>query len=163
MTQSSKIEVAAKKGDVDAQYQLAAMMATGDGRPKDVAGAARWYKRAANQGHPEAAYNLGFMYLLGEGVKEDANVGLRFLKKAASGASWDALYLLGDLYLHGQFGMARDAKLGVFYHLWSLKNGNARSALALATSLRKQQINSEDLAKSLVQVAKKAGINGQVP
>lgn len=57
---------AAKRGNIEAQYQLAAMLATGDGAEKDLAAAANWYGKAAAKEHPEALYNLGIMHVLGE-------------------------------------------------------------------------------------------------
>lgn len=88
---------AANKGIADAQYQLAAMLATGDLGRKDIINAAKWYEKAATQGHPEAAYNLGLIYLLGELGRKNKRKGMALLKQAARLESWDAKRFLAEM------------------------------------------------------------------
>ena len=47
------------------------MYFNGEGVPKDLKEAAKWYRLAAEQGLASAQYNLGLMYADGEGVPED--------------------------------------------------------------------------------------------
>jgi TPR repeat protein len=58
-----------EKGDVNAQYQLGAMYAMGDGVGQNESKAVAWYTKAAENGHAEAQFNLGTMVLQGEGVE----------------------------------------------------------------------------------------------
>lgn len=61
----------AKKGDADAQYELAKMHADGAEVPRDNAEAARLYHLSALQGHVAAQFALGAMYLYSRGVPQD--------------------------------------------------------------------------------------------
>lgn len=55
----------AERGDADAQYNLGAMYANGEGVARDYAEAERWYRMAAEQGNVDAQANLGVMYVNG--------------------------------------------------------------------------------------------------
>ena len=61
----------ARNNDTDAQVAIAGMYRAGEGRPVDLAGAARWYRRAADLNDATAQLNLGEMYMLGLGVPRD--------------------------------------------------------------------------------------------
>ena len=65
---------AAESGHTQAAFNVAAMLDSGRGAPRDVAQAAIWYARAAAGGNRRAAFNLGQLYESGEGVP--ANVDL---------------------------------------------------------------------------------------
>ena len=54
-----------ESGDAEAQYQLGKTYYDGRGVARDVAEAARWFKKAAEQGHAGAQTNLGLMYETG--------------------------------------------------------------------------------------------------
>jgi TPR repeat protein len=55
-------------GHTQAQFNVAAMLDSGRGAPRDVAQASIWYARAAAGGNRRAAFNLGQLYESGEGV-----------------------------------------------------------------------------------------------
>jgi len=61
----------AKKGHVEAQYNLALIYDLGKGVPKNHKEAVKWYRLAAEQGLAEAQLNLGVNYGLGRGVPQD--------------------------------------------------------------------------------------------
>ncbi len=61
----------ARQNDTNAQVAIAGMYRFGEGRPVDLADAARWYHRAADLGEAIAQLNLGEMYMLGLGVPRD--------------------------------------------------------------------------------------------
>ena len=65
------LEAAAEQGDVEAQFNLGYMYATGEGIPKNYTEAVRWFRMAAEQGDTNAQYNLGYMYATGEGIPKD--------------------------------------------------------------------------------------------
>jgi TPR repeat protein len=92
---------AARDGSPEAQYHLAAYLATGDGCEKDVMAAADWYAKAAAQRHPEALYNLGLMHLLGEIGKKAPRKGFALIKQGADLGSWDAHWFLWQVYAGG--------------------------------------------------------------
>jgi TPR repeat protein len=61
----------ARAGDPDSQYNLAQMYRRGEGVPRDLVQARRWYEAAAAQGFDEAQFQLGVMFELGNGVAPD--------------------------------------------------------------------------------------------
>ena len=61
----------AKKGHVEAQFNLALIYDLGKGVPKNHKEAVKWYRLAAEQGLAEAQLNLGVNYGLGRGVPQD--------------------------------------------------------------------------------------------
>lgn len=56
---------AAEQGDADAQNNLGAMYAEGQGVRQDDTEAVRWFRQAADQGLAQAQFNLGAMYYKG--------------------------------------------------------------------------------------------------
>ncbi len=60
----------AESGDLDAQYEMGTIYATGRGLAPDIVEGGGWYIRAAEGGHAMAAYRLAFLYLRGRGVAE---------------------------------------------------------------------------------------------
>ncbi len=81
--------VLAWQNDTNAQVAIAGMYRFGEGRPVDLADAARWYRRAANLGAAIAQLNLGEMYMLGLGVPRDpARAHLWLTLAARHGRTW---------------------------------------------------------------------------
>ncbi len=81
--------VLARKNHTNAQVAIAGMYRFGEGRPVDLADAARWYRRAADLGEAIAQLNLGEMYMLGLGVPRDAARAHLWLTLAArQGRVW---------------------------------------------------------------------------
>ena len=75
----------AKKGDIDAQYNLGLMYDNGRGVKQDYKKAFEWYEKAANQGYASAQNNLGVMYGNGYGVREDKKIAKEWFGKACDG------------------------------------------------------------------------------
>jgi hypothetical protein len=65
---------AAELGHAQAEFNVAAMLDSGRGAPRDVAQAAIWYARAAAAGNRRAAFNLGQLYESGEGVRSNSDL-----------------------------------------------------------------------------------------
>lgn len=92
----------AEAGDVQAQRDLAASYASGDGVEQDYAKAAIWYTKAAEQGHPDGQFFLGLANILGIGgvVPVNRDRGRVLLTQAASqgheGASKALEQFFGD-------------------------------------------------------------------
>jgi TPR repeat protein len=53
--------MAAKGGNVDAQYSLASLYEQGEGTEKNIENAIYWYKKAAENGCHEAKENLNLL------------------------------------------------------------------------------------------------------
>ena len=63
-----ELRLAAQQGYVRSQFILAVKLATGDGIPKDLEDAVKWYQKAAKKGFTPAQNNLGLI-LAGEGFQ----------------------------------------------------------------------------------------------
>jgi TPR repeat protein len=82
---------AAEQGDVDAQFNLAAMYDEGKGVPQDYKQAVNWYRKAAEQGDAYAQFNLGLMYAKGQGVPQDYVHAHKWFNLSAVGGGKDAV------------------------------------------------------------------------
>jgi TPR repeat protein len=85
-------------GHADAQYNLGAMYAIGNGVPQDSVKAEEWWQKAAAQGHADAQFNLGAMYANGDGVPQDSVKAVGWWQKAAAQGHADAQFNLGRSY-----------------------------------------------------------------
>lgn len=68
----------AEHGNADAAYNLAVVHQYGDGLPRDVGEALRWYRRAAALGDRISEYQIGLMYQNGDGVPVDQEEAQRW-------------------------------------------------------------------------------------
>ncbi len=93
--------IAAKKGDINAQYKLGVMYIEGDVLEKNSSEAARWLRSAAKRNHLGAQLKLG--ELLYRGVDLDRNFveSAMWYRKAAEQGHPSAQYLLGNMYRKG--------------------------------------------------------------
>jgi len=64
------LEPLAKDGNSEAQYQLASLLRSGKGVPRDYEQAIKWLNRTAAQDNLNAQYTLGIMYENGWGVEK---------------------------------------------------------------------------------------------
>jgi TPR repeat protein len=149
---------AAKRGNVEAQCQLAAMLATGDGAEKDLAAAAHWYAKAAARNHPNALYNLGLMHILGETGRRGVKKGMAMIKRAADLDFWDAHWYLAQVFMDGLDGEPRDLDKAAYYSVLSLRPRYKTNApLALANRMQKPDgITAPILARALLKIAAEA-------
>ena len=77
---------AAAAGNPSACHHLGLMHARGEGVPRDLTAAARWFECAARGGHHHAQFIFGHMHARGEGVARDrARAHLWFTVAAANG------------------------------------------------------------------------------
>lgn len=87
-----------KGGDALGQSMLAESYSFGDGVPKDVSQAVRWWRAAAEQGHDVSARNLAVAYRDGEGVVKDRTQAIRWSERAAELGNAQAAHDLATLY-----------------------------------------------------------------
>jgi TPR repeat protein len=99
---------AAKRGDAQAQYDLAVALDCGCGVRRDPDGALEWLRKAAEQGHVNAQSTLGWKYMTGDGVPQDDARAFRWLRLAAERGNTSAQNNLGILYAEGR-GVAPDS------------------------------------------------------
>jgi TPR repeat protein len=105
--QYKKNKKAAKKGNVEAQFNLGLMYYNGLGVDKDYAKAVEWYQKAADQGLAVAQFNLGTMYENGRGVAKDYTKAFEWYEKAADQGYAKAQFNLGWMYQNG-LGVDKD-------------------------------------------------------
>jgi len=146
---------AAKRGAVEAQCQLAAMLATGDGAAKDLVAAAQWYAKAAAKNHPEALYNLGIMLILGEIGRPAVRKGMSMIKRAAELDLWEAHWYLAHVFMDGLYGQPRDLDKAAYYSVLSLgPHYKTNAPAALAHRMQEQDgITAPILARALLKIA----------
>ncbi|PRW60182.1 Hrd3 like [Chlorella sorokiniana] len=92
----------AARGDPEAHRQLGYRMLTGNGLPRDLAGAHREFNIAARGGDPYAMFNLGYMAIKGLHVQQNFTKAREHFQDAAARDLPSALNGLGVLHFHGQ-------------------------------------------------------------
>jgi len=86
---------------LDALFRQAAERESGQGGPKDPAGAARLYEQAARQGHLPSMVRLGYLRQSGEGVSQDQPEAFSLFGQAAKAGNADAKFFLAMSYAEG--------------------------------------------------------------
>jgi TPR repeat protein/virulence-associated protein VagC len=95
-------EMAAKRGNAAAQYQLGLFYQEGSyGLTQSSKRAIEYYTLAADQGDAEAQTNLGFMYAKGEGIEISYSKAREWWTKAAAQGEENAVEGLKQLNKHG--------------------------------------------------------------
>ena len=87
---------AARRGDVQAQVELAMLYAQGQGVDQSYPQAFFWLEEAARRNQAEAAMHLALMYAAGEGVSADLDQALPWFRRFLLLSGTDASSLSGD-------------------------------------------------------------------
>ena len=96
---------AAQQGNATAQWNVAVLLANGQGNiEQDAQKAALWCQKAADQGFAPAQATLGRMYAAGQGVEKDAGKALILFQQAALQGDAEAQYNLAVLQEQGGAG-----------------------------------------------------------
>ena len=75
---------AAEQGNANAQFNLGAMFAEGNGVSQDYEIAVGWFTKAANNGDAIAQYTLGNLHTTGEYISTDYKKAIEWYEKAAN-------------------------------------------------------------------------------
>ncbi len=86
----------------------------GVGRPADLPGAARLYRRAAMRGLPEAQHALAFLYATGQGVPADEVMAAAWFRRAAVQGHAPSQHNLGVMYAEGR-GVELDEQEAIYW------------------------------------------------
>lgn len=89
----------AEKGDMEAQYRLAALYFRGDQIPQDYALAAQWHRKAADQGKEESQLTLAYMLETGMGVEKNLKESKHYYELAAAKGNPTAQHQLARMYI----------------------------------------------------------------
>jgi len=113
----------AEKGNAVAQHNVGVSYFRGDGAPKDLKEAEKWFRLAAGQGHLDAQSTLGVMKLMSKDYME----ALKWVQLSAERGAVSSQVNLGIMYYEGQ-GVARDpVRAHMWMHLAAL-GGDANAA-----------------------------------
>jgi TPR repeat protein len=102
----------AHRSERNCQCRLANLYYSGQGGPRDLNEAARWYRRAHENGVNEASADYAVMLIMGKGFPKNPTLGAHLLKQAARQNAPGALFNLGELSLSGNAvdgGIPQDA------------------------------------------------------
>ena len=135
--------LAAERGHVGGQYNLARMYDHGLGVRRDDAEAVRWYRRAAEQGEVHSQHHLAEMYRDGHGVPKDAQRSLEWFEVAARQGHAEIFPDLADAYQQGR-GTAVDMRRAYLWW-WLAAEGGDPEAIRRVAGLR-QQMTAESAA-----------------
>lgn len=96
---------AAKAGDTESKYQLAALYESGNGViAKNIKESATWYASAAAAGHTLAQRHIATMHLAGNGVPQSFEEAQRWFFQASQKNDDESQFQLGMLLLSGRGG-----------------------------------------------------------
>ena len=123
-------EIAARRGDATAQFNLAGCYANGQGVTQDYEKAFELLAQAAEQGQAFAQADLGFCYENGIGVSKNIIDAAKWYQKAADQGHTNSQFKIGMFYCTGEVEEAREQEiemvklLGLEYYTSSTPNGN---------------------------------------
>jgi TPR repeat protein len=133
---------AALQGNAAGQFGLGAMLAGGEGAPKDVAEGRKWITRAAEQGHKQAINELALAYINGNlDIPAEARrsaEAMRWIRPAADHGFLPAMERLALAYRNGELGLTADAKAA---GEWDEK---VRKVLGLREGRRNKRSNANE-------------------
>ncbi len=122
----------AERGDANAQFELGAKYASGDGVVQNYNEAVKWFNKAAESGHVLSAATLGAFYWAGRGVRQDyvsAYMWSEVAKQAGDEASKYRVAILGSRMTPDQVNEAQvRATEWLRQHPRFLQASNASSA-----------------------------------
>ncbi|HEV2562354.1 MAG TPA: retroviral-like aspartic protease family protein [Rhizomicrobium sp.] len=88
----------ARRGNADAEVDVAFLYEHGQGVPQDYAEAVLWYRKAAAKGDARAQRSIGFMYDTGNGLTQNYAEARSWYLRAARQGDPRAQMLLGAMY-----------------------------------------------------------------
>ena len=102
-----KLQAQAERGVLASEIELAGRYLMGNGVPRDVALAARWYEKAAQSGNSDAQNQIGYFYQTGTGVPVDLVRALHWYQLATASGSAAGKLNLALIYMEG-LGVPKD-------------------------------------------------------
>ena len=137
------VSIAAMHNDVEGQYELGRMYATGNDLSRDVDLAYEWYTRAAMQGHSKAQLILAIGYADGIGLERDEWESLSWLKKAANSGLDEAEYMLAGMYVSGA-GVGKDLDAAAEWYDRAAVQGHKRAQYQLGKLYASRAATAKD-------------------
>lgn len=113
-TAFNKFKIVAESGNADAQVNVGAMYANGEGVEQNFDEALKWLRLSAEQGNAAAQNRLGAMYDDGQGVAQNFEEAAKWYRRSAEQGNTGAQINLGVMHAKG-IGVQQDFVLG---HMW---------------------------------------------
>ena len=88
----NKLQIEAKQGNPNAQWQLGRCYEEGTGTQQDYVKAVKWYEKAAKQRHYPAIADLIYCYEIELGGRKNLNKARKWYRKVAKRGDLDILY-----------------------------------------------------------------------
>lgn len=114
----------AQQGDLAAMRNVAHLLRHGQGVPRDLETAARWYSSAAQRGLTGAQVNLAEMFYDGEGIPQSYEMAAQWYARAARAGHAHAQYKLARMIELGQTDKGNDELAKQLYR-WALEAGHS--------------------------------------
>jgi len=108
-------ELAAEKGNSEAEYLIGRFYAAGLGTPADNKRAVEWFKRSASHGDPTGAYELGLCCRTGRGTAKNPQRGMSLISAAADNGCAPAMFEMGNCIRLGA-GVEQDKEKALDYY-----------------------------------------------
>ena len=143
----SALEESAKKGDANAQYDLAWMYHHGYGLKFDYPKAIEWYERSAKQGQVQAQYTLGEIYSEDMRIEQDLAKAKHWFEAAAKQGNAEAQNKLSTMYYKGN-GIGQDYGQARYWAEQSANQGNSQGQVLLGWLYEKGYGVEQDYAKA---------------
>ena len=111
-----ELQARAKQGDANAQYQLGTMYDNGQGVPKDVKEAVKWYRLAAEQGDTSSQKRFGELvlqdFVYGSDIRKLENLGksVETLCKRNIKCAFDKVWAYLDITKDGYLSLSEIAR-----------------------------------------------------
>lgn len=138
----------AKRGDVDAQFQLGTMFLTGQGVPEDHSEAMKWFIKAAQQGDARSKCSLGKMFYAGLGVGQSDTDAIKWFEDAANQGYVEAQFELGS--------MLESSKEASYWLEMAAEKGHVGAQFKLGSLYYQISRNRDKLCKESVKWIQKA-------
>ena len=146
----------ARKGDLEAQFDLALRYSDGLGVPESASTAFRWLERAAGEGHVDAMAALGRCYHGGLGVDVDEAAALSWYERAFDAGSDDVHLDLGQL-LSGADSEVRDVPRAVQVLEEGWERHEDAACAGLLGELHEEELGDEEAALRWLRLAADGG------
>ncbi len=118
--------LAARRGDAQAQYDVAMMFLSGDRVARDTTAAKEWLIKAANQNHRLAQRTLAEALARGIDFEQDYDEAAKWYLRAAQAGDSDAQFAMGTLYSVG-LGVKANTMESQRWYSAAAKQGNRKA------------------------------------
>lgn len=150
----------ADEGNAMAQDILALRYVNGEGVPKNLEEAYKWFRRAALLGYATSQYNLGLLYQQGMGVEKDLSEAARWFKEAAAQEHAAAQVKVAEMHQSGK-GLPQSDRQAFIWFRKAASNGSIQAAYELGLIYQYAHGTDRD-EKKFVEYYLKAAQGGHV-